>query len=567
MLSAVRRYVSLSICVLLSVVVGGLTLQPAPLHAQDKQYALSGYDVTLALQPDGAYDVEETITLDVQRGTFQSMNRRIPLSRIDSLSRISVTSPDATVRDVRVERGDGAATLRWTYPPRSTPASFRVQYRVHGALRTDTGRNVIDWMAVGTGWDVPVRDVDVTVRVPSALDVPRDSLTADPDDASIQADSGGWTVQFAGGDRAPGEGYAVEVAFPARIETPAVGSDDVPSDDMPALHLLGGLLVSVLAVLGFAIARWRRGPSAPEVAAPDRAPAVSLPEAARVLGDARAARMHSALLFDLAQRGHVSLEAEGGSSWTSSPTVRVRTHPDRPNLDAFEEAFLEELARHDTLDDFASGGRSFRSDQRTEVRKRLVRKGWLRDRSGPYWRAVTASLLGLAGTIGIAAAGIAWDVVAAFYLGGASAGVGIGALFLVEPRYAPTEEGLRLRAQLKAFLTDQREQLERLRDEAPDAAAERLLDVLPWLLLDDDVSKGWLDDMQDAFDDADVSVTLPDWLLATDQSSDEAAFIVLMASISHVSSTTSAGTAGAVGGAVGGAGAAGAAGGGGGGAA
>jgi hypothetical protein len=144
----------LSFCIF--VLAGGLLLH-SPAHGQavPKKYALSNYDVSLSVRPDGAYDVRETIRLDVQSGTFRTMHREVKMRRLDSLTNVAVTSPAVAVDSVQVTRDEGDVRIQWTYPPRAADATFEIRYRAHGGLRTLGDRNVLKWMAVAAGGRCP----------------------------------------------------------------------------------------------------------------------------------------------------------------------------------------------------------------------------------------------------------------------------------------------------------------------------------------------------------------------------------------------------------------------------
>jgi hypothetical protein len=158
---------------------------------------------------------------------------------------------------------------------------------------------------------------------------------------------------------------------------------------------------------------------------------------------------------------------------------------------------------------------------------------------------------------------------AAFLAVGLLGGPGLAALLGGSLRYVITAPGAQRKAQVLAYLDATREQVETRRGTDPVAAAQQLLDDLPWLILDPDVDKAWLDDLKDALEDAEGDVPLPDWLDdAVGQTEDaaSAAVATFMPIYIAVISTSGATGAGAVAGGAAGAGAAGGAGGGGGGA-
>jgi len=546
------------------VLVMGLVSIPYA-HAQEntqeedalKQYALSNYDVTVALRSDGAVDVRETVELDVQRGSFSTMYRDVAVGMLDSLTNVSVTSPDTRVDSLHVSADDGV--IDWTFPERQIPATFEISYRAHGGLRTDDGENILKWAAVGSGWDVPIRDVDVRVTLPASLSIPRDGLSVSPSgEATLRPAGGGWEISFRRDALDVGQGYSVRLAFPERIEA---------RERFTGLDVLRGLLVFAL-VFGLFVGRRLIGrPSDPDVAPHRRVPNVSLPEAARLLSDSRSGLMHSAVLLDLARRGHLSLQAKTESSWAGdSTTVHLDLHPDRMDLDDFERTFVDALSDCETLEDIATDLEDVRSDQRTEVRKRLVEFGYLSDRTPEQKRYVVVTLLALCATVAAFIGGVVWHWVPATYVVAFFMATSLGTSLFVEPRFPRTDTGRTRRAEIQAYLDHLRTEIETLREDAPAEAAGKLPAALSWLVLDPEVTKQWMTETEETLQASGHADILPDWIqhaTANGEALNTAVLATIIATSGSAASPSSAGSAGGIAGA----GAAGAAGGGGGGAA
>ncbi len=541
----------------LGLVAGPAQAQDAPArNDNDKVYELSNYDIFIALRPDGAVDVRETIRLDVQRGTFTTMYRDLNGNRLDSLTNISVTSREVSVENIEIEERGDDTEVRWSYPPLQSAATFEISYRAHGGLRTRDGENVLKWMAVGTDWGVPIRAINVRLALPAELRIPRDSLTVTPEDATVRPSGGGWEINASRAELEAGDGYSIEAVFPARIDAPEV---------LTPLHVVGGLLLFLLTFAGMGYYSYRHLKNdVTPLSDGRREPSIPLPEAARVLGGGRGARMHNAMLFDLARRGHVSFRVDEETSWgVTSSTVHLDVHMDRGGLNAFEQAYLSEIRQHETLDDVAKEMTSFRKEQRTEIRKRLVQRSWLYDRTKERNRFALLSMAGIVFGLGALVFGIMQHIADTAYVVGPIVGGGLGLLFLVDPQFARTETGDQRRAEINAYLDRIRDEMERLRDNAPAEAADRLPEVLPWLLLDSKISETWFKKLARALDNAGYANRLPEWLLPS-QSTGDASFVALTTLIATSSSATGVSAGGA--GDVAGAGGAGAAGGGGGGA-
>ncbi len=537
----------------------------APVAAQDQQYAISNYDVRLALQPDGAFRVTESIRFDFQRGAFTQGFRSIPTDALDSLRAVQVRSSDVAV--TKVEHGEDGDTyaIKWTYPKRSRPTPFTLTYTVAGALYTEDRHNVIDWQAIGDEWSVPIHDVDVTVSMPFG-DVPRDSIAVRPErEATLERTGAGWTASFAHNALEDGEGYRVIVRFPERIATTESGDEG----GKKALTVIGlvvlGLLSGVIPLI-----MWR-GPSVdPATIANPQPPTLSLPHAAFLAHKSSTGRfrMFSAVLFDLAQRGHVTLRRETKDAWLSSnDVVTVHVDADPFGLNDFEADLLDAIQQHDTLKAFGQQASSFQRKKLKQMRKHAIAQGWFEAHPARSNRLLIGGAVLVAGAIASPFVLAGWAApIAAGGLGGA----GAGALVAGSKRHTITAEGAQRKAEVLAYLDALREQIDAQRDSNPTTAATQLLNHLPWLVLDPEVNKAWLDELKDALADVDAELALPDWLDDAVDPTDEAtsaaaaAFIPIYVTIMNTSAATGAG---AVAGGAAGAGAAGGAGGGGGGAA
>lgn len=543
------------------------TLRASPATAQDQQYDISNYDTRLLLQRDGRYVVEETIRFDFQQGMFTHAQRRISMQYIETIRDVHVQGEDVAVTGMEHGVEDGDYHIRWTFPERSRPATFMLHYTVEGPLYTEDGRNVIDWQAVGTAWDVPVADVDLRVQLPD-WGLTRDSIRLRPaEEGTLERVGGGWQAAFAHERLGPGVGYRAIVSFPQRIEAPARSSSDVSGWQL-LLALLGGLCGLGLGLVGFV--HWR-GASAGAPVAPASAPDLSLPQAAYLragsLNESRCA--FTAVLFDLARRGHVTLRrAEEDQLFASRETVEVDVHPaDDDPLTAFERALLERLRTHDTLQDFGKEERSFRQEQMKRVRRELVELGWVEAHPTRSNCLFAAALLLVAAATGF---GLALSGSVAALGVGLGTGGALGAVLAATRRYVLTEAGATRKAVLKAHLDRLRTAVEADRQTQPARAVEHLLQYLPWLALDPEVDKNWLDDLKEALAESHADVSLPSWIEDTAgvEETDSAALAAFLPCYYVVTMTSAAAGAGAVAGSAAGAGAgaAGGAGGGGGGA-
>lgn len=528
-----------------------LCLVATPARAQEKQYELSNFDVTIAVQPDGTYEVEETLAYDYQQGTFTYAYRVLDTEDVEAIRDVGVTSPNTSVDSVR-RVGDGEdVRVRWAYPERSAPATFRLQYVVEGALFEQGDRNLVYRDVLDAGATVPTRDVDVRVGLPATFDLTPSSVSVDPDEEGTVQRSGGRVVATFNRDRVEtGDDYPVEVSFPKQLSGKQLSVQYSPTPG----DLLLGLFLVLLGVGGGIVLnlRWK-GPRTERNAV--RPPNdVSLPEGAVLLGTP-ASPLFMAILFDLARRGHLTLQHDERDQFLgTNEVVRIDLHPTPEDLSAVEAEVVQHLKGHETIGDALSDFGSFRREVYRNVRQRVVDAGWMdahRTRSTLFFVGAAVLLVGGIG-LGMVATGLATVLGVSVGLGG-----GIGGLFAGARRYTFTEAGARRTGALRSFLDHEKEEIDRLLDTDPVRAAERLGERLPWLVYHDDVSSGWLEEVKEALADAPSAPELPpgfDRLVnEEDEAATTAAFVPIVGVMGAMESSGAGAVAGGAAGAAGGA--------------
>ncbi len=528
----------LSNAFLVLVVLG---LVATPLRAQEKQYELSNFDVTIAVQPDGTYEVEETLTYDYQQGTFTYAYRVLDTEDVEAIRDVRVTSPNTSVDSVR-RVGDGEdVRVRWAYPERSAPATFRLRYVVEGALFEQGDRNLVYRDVLDAGATVPTRDLDVRVVLPATFDLMPGAVSVEPEEGTVQRSAGRIEAAFHRDRVEAGGEFPVEVSFPKRL--PGQYSPT------PANLLLGFVLVLLGAGGGIALSlRWK-GPRTERdaVRPPDD---VSLPEAA-VLLKASTGPLFMAVLFDLARRGHLTLQHdEKDRLLDTAEVVRIDLHPTPEDLSAVETEVVEHLDGHDTIGDALSGLASFRRELYQTVRERVVDAGWMeahRTRSTLFFVGAAVVLVGGI-ALGVSASGPMTVFAVATGVGGA-----LGGLFAGGRRHTFTDAGARRAGALRSFLDHEKGEVDRLLDTDPVRAAERLGERLPWLVYHDDVSSAWLEEVKDALADAPSPPELPPGFERLIGADEEAAPTAAFLPIVGVMGTMESSGAGAAGAAAGGA--------------
>jgi len=485
---------------------------PNAVQGQDASWDITRYEVDLSVDTSGTYAVTEDITFDLRQGTFTRGERRIPTGQMDALRDVQVTSAQVQITDVSTRTQSGEQVIQWQYPERDTTTTFTLTYVVEGAPYTSNGRTVIDWQAVGDAWDVPIRAMQATVQLPFP-NVPRDSVQVEPAaNAMLDSTATGWQATFAYDELEPNEGYRLRIHLPRVIDAPERAPDAEPN----WMQLFSALALALVGAGGGGVWAWRAGATPTRTPSGYRAPTMPIDEAGFLLMRTSTTgwmRVFSAMLFDLADRGHLTLRrVPKETSWidssTAETTVDVHVNDD-DRLTKRETAFVEALRSHNTLGDFYQKGGSFRRTQVEQIRDTLTERGWIETHPARSWISGLGGMLLIGG--GVAALILASGWVAAI---GAGAGFGLGGgAFIIASQYRTlTPEGATQHAHAEAHRTHLREEIEATIDTNPAAAAHQFMKALPWMALDSTINGRWLDRLNKALADHPEEITLPNWV-------------------------------------------------------
>lgn len=191
--------------------------------AAPQSYHLTALSVTLDAQRDGSIQITESMGFHFDVGTFSYAYRDIPWSSFDELTNVSVTDESGNVLGLQVRfqwEGSGEYHLRWAYPAVTAPAErrFVLTYTVTGALlQPAAARNRVDWLAVGTGWNVPIDNASVRLLLPSGVDNVT-ALAFSPLPSTVLRVNNRTAVLFAVGILPANTGYRVIVDFPKVVD-------------------------------------------------------------------------------------------------------------------------------------------------------------------------------------------------------------------------------------------------------------------------------------------------------------------------------------------------------------
>jgi uncharacterized protein (TIGR04222 family) len=375
------------------VVCAGLGLG-APAHAQTSAgEEIRSFTSRVDVGDDGTLTVSEEILYDFGVTPHHGILRIIPVryayddvkrgyDRVTPLTVVSVTADAGTPAQYTRESSGNDTTLKIGDPDRTIigPHTYRITYRLRGAMNHYSDHDELYLDVTGTGWSVPIAKVDATVTGPG----PAEQVACFMGPAGSQlpctsADKGETSSRFTATGLSGNEGLTVVVGYPTglihpppqpileRRWTPSVGFATRPNTLIPSGVLLAG------AGVGFALlarrGRDRRYVGAPtdvvfgnEGGATEAAPFRSgdpivvefqppdglRPGQVGTLIDEKANTLDvTATIIDLAVRGYLRITEIPKQGWLGSPDWQLDSLRPGNDLKPYETTLLTAI--------FASG--------------------------------------------------------------------------------------------------------------------------------------------------------------------------------------------------------------------
>ncbi len=310
---------------------------PNALAAQERQLFIEDFDSEIVVQPDGSYQVTETLRIRFE-GSWNGLERELFFDHETAEGRRTrfqlelgeITDDAGTplqVDESGIRRGIGLRI--WVPGASDAVRTVVIRYTVRNGLRhfgelppvDDEGtRPSVDpdevwdelyYDVTGHGWRVPIEASRARVRLPEGLEVTGAWGYTGADGSTEQA------VEITGSGReveiestrtfAPGEGLTVSVTWPAGV-IPRTTGISAARDTLVMRWPYGLPLVALVAMLGLWMTRGR-DPFRGSVMVEYHPPEGLSPAEVGTLIDHKA-EMHdiSATLVDLAVRGYIRIE-------------------------------------------------------------------------------------------------------------------------------------------------------------------------------------------------------------------------------------------------------------------
>jgi uncharacterized membrane protein YgcG len=351
---------------LVGIVASGLASSPA---RSETGWSVRSFDVAIAVHPDAALDVTETIDADFdvpKHGIYREIPIRYAVGLHQYALRfhlLGVDDGDGRAYGTEVTYEENRIRIRIGDPGRTItgPARIPIRYRVERAIiwernrawaeaAPDQDRAVLRWVATGTEWGVPIRRATVTVHLPRDLgdsQVDYDAWTGaygarNKDFTKRRVDAR--TIAFETGTLRPGESITIDVTMLADAVARAAWTRELAwwLVDNFAYGLFPVTLAACLASWFF----WGRDlPGRGAIVVGYEPPEGLGPAEVGTLIDERVdLRDISAVIIDLAVRGYLKIEeVRSNSSERSGRDYRFTRLKGPDDLKPFEKQLYSQI--------------------------------------------------------------------------------------------------------------------------------------------------------------------------------------------------------------------------------
>ncbi|MBB3083895.1 DUF2207 domain-containing protein [Geodermatophilus sabuli] len=388
----------------LGLLLPGAVLALAGCSGEEAAEGIRSYDVRVQVAADGSLAVEETIDYDFageeRHGIVRLLPDRAPFAqnrdRVYPVTDLAVESPTGAPVDTEVTDEGGALSIRVGDEDTEVTGrhTYVLAYRVAAVADRGADGDRVAWNAVGTGWEVPIDDVEVVLSGPVEPVTASCAVGGEGERTRCAAEVGpGGELRATASGLDAGEGVTVAATFPVGTlpgAAPRYEDTFSPAQAFRATPATVGVgLAALLAVVLPVLARARRGrpardpgPAAPQLTPPRDA----RPGQLGTVLDGHAQRHEvTATLLDLAVRGHLRIEevddADAGRETGDPPADwrLVRTPGDARGLRGYERELLEGLfadGEETALSDLQPRFGALETRVRAALYRDVVELGW-----------------------------------------------------------------------------------------------------------------------------------------------------------------------------------------------
>lgn len=517
---------------------------------------------------NGDFIITEEIKYNFLEGEFSTAYREVPGRGFSRLDFVSISGVDTSVSNYNVSEG-AELEIDWEYPPNSNQATFRIKYVGKAGLISRDNRNIIDWQAVGTDWDVPIENAEVRIILPNG------PMNTEFNNGGQPTRSSDRELFFQKQNIEAGEGWRLEFAFREQITMPEKVSISDYSSWLIGLIIIALLLVIYRIIDAIRMMKTDAKNSVLNQKELAQFNELSFPEKL-ILHDysgAKGSRMLAALVFYLAKLNLIKLKVEVKDTFFGGEKAELKLSLADQKAKSDE---IEDLEVYSSLfDEISDDDKKIEKViSKASIWKKIVdkfkNKTMIKDWESDYRKDIKRKSLFLAIFLTAVGIGTFLDFVISERIVTFLPAVFTGILAVGEfIRYAVivplTDIAIKMREKIDNQLEQRRDRLEKLVETDSLAALDLILNNLSWLLVDSKMSGSKFKKIRDKIEkniskEEAESLELPQWLAVDGLEGALQAIEVVeytMTAVYAAVASTSATAGGASGGAGGGGGGAG----------
>jgi len=536
--------------------------------AAEQVYRIENYLVEMEINSDGDFIITEEIEYNFIEGEFSTAYREVPGRGFAGIDFIAISSVDRQLIDYNVSDGS-SLEVDWEYPETTGLATFRIEYAGRAGLISSDGRNILDWQALGTDWDVPVENARVRISLLEEPDGIEFIDGGEPDSISYS------DLYFERENIEPGEGWRINFSFSEQITMP----ERVSIQDYFA-WLIGLLIIALILVIYRIVDSYKlMKPDDNNMKLLDdeiiQYNNLSFPEKL-LLHDykgAKGARMLAALIFYLGKLNLIQLRVDIKDKFFGGEKAEIKLALPEEMTETEEIDDLKVLS--DLFDEIGDNEKKLekvitKSSLWRKIvdkyKEKAVVKAWTSDyRKSIRSTSLLIGLLLIAISIGLFLDFVINDRVITFLPAVFTGLLAIGEFIRYAVILPLTDTAIKMREKITNEIDERRERLEELVETDSLAALKLILSNLAWLLVDDKMTgskfKKYRKEIEKNISDKEAeSLEVPHWLAVDGLEGALKAIEVVeytMTAVYAAVASTSASSGGAGGGAGGGGGGAG----------
>ncbi|MFP4016028.1 MAG: DUF2207 domain-containing protein [Halanaerobiales bacterium] len=465
-----------------------------------KEYEISNYDVRVELTEKGDFIVEEEITFHFLEGEFFYAYREIEGDLFNTIEFVNVEGVDTAVTDFEVDGGDDL-NVTWYYNQNGKKNTFIFRYRGMAGLYSRGERNVIDWSTAVAGWEVPIRDLDISIFLPWQMEDLEIRNTVDLDFEN------GREVRFHNDWLEADENYKVYISFPEMVDMSLYSNRWQTIDIVWFFALLfAGLVFTIVDILSKEKVTADKGDRTIED--------LKMYEKFVIFNNAFDTKKGiTAQVFRLAKEGKMRLvsSVKKGILGTKNAEVSVEII-NTENLCETEREIVDGIKKHDNLKDFSQDYKWFSSMDK-KIKDSMRELGLISKEAEHKQKRILLSCLVF--FIPSLAAFIVGAISnSAIILGAATALllIGIGRLIKGLMITVLTSESLYLKEKIAEQIEDRKDRLDELiKNEEYTEALVYFFSELDYIIIQKHFSSNTMYQYKRAFKKAE-NIELPEWL-------------------------------------------------------